>query len=64
MHHAVLHSGAGADCGCVRHACGGVTPKPWCPDHGTAAGRATEDHIEGGIHCTERARRMRTPART
>ncbi|MFD0353403.1 hypothetical protein ACFVHW_06575 [Streptomyces sp. NPDC127110] len=27
-HHAVLYSGAGAGCGCVRHACGGVTRQP------------------------------------
>ncbi|WP_328765095.1 MULTISPECIES: hypothetical protein [unclassified Streptomyces] len=47
-----------------RHDCGGVTPKSWCPDHGTVAGRATEDHIEGGIYCTQRAAsRPRHPAR-
>ncbi|GAA3386337.1 hypothetical protein GCM10017750_68740 [Streptomyces racemochromogenes] len=63
-HHAVLHSGASAGCGCVPHACGGVTPRPCCPDHGTAADRATEDHIEGGIYWMQRAARRRTaPAR-
>ncbi|MFE1558885.1 hypothetical protein ACFW6V_28375 [Streptomyces sp. NPDC058734] len=63
-HHAVLYSGSGAECGCVRHDCGGVTRQPWCPDHGTAAGRAAEDHIEGGLYCTQRAARRRTaPAR-
>lgn len=64
VHHSVLHSGVGEACGCVRHACGGVTAKSWCPGHGTVAGRATEDRIEGGVSCTDRPRRMRVPART
>ncbi|WP_405982897.1 hypothetical protein [Streptomyces sp. NBC_00158] len=37
VHHSVLYYGVG------------VTARPWCPDRGTAAGRAAEDHIEGGI---------------
>ncbi|MFJ3877173.1 hypothetical protein ACIPW5_06920 [Streptomyces sp. NPDC090077] len=41
----------------------GVTAVSWCPDHGPAEGRAVENHIEGGIHCAERAR-LRAPART
>lgn len=65
VEHAVLHSGTSADCCCVRHDCGGVTPKSWCPDHGTAAGRVSEDHVEGGLHCTQRAsaRGGKAPAR-
>ncbi|MFF4582124.1 hypothetical protein ACFY15_27630 [Streptomyces sp. NPDC001373] len=39
-----------------------VTPKPWCPDHGTAVGRMTEDHI--GVYCTQCAACHRSaPAR-
>ncbi|MGE7390875.1 hypothetical protein ACQKM2_35910 [Streptomyces sp. NPDC004126] len=61
-HHAVLHAGAGAGCGCVRHACGGVTAVSWCPDHGPAEGRAAENHIEGGVHCVNRARPRPCPS--
>ncbi|MFD0354339.1 hypothetical protein ACFVHW_11455 [Streptomyces sp. NPDC127110] len=60
-HHCVLYSGAGAGCGCVRHGCGGVTRRPWCPDHGTAADRVTEDHIEGGIDGAARGFRVDDP---
>ncbi|RSS53550.1 hypothetical protein EF912_18165 [Streptomyces sp. WAC07061] len=55
VEHAVLPPGTSADCCCARHDCGGVTRQPWCPDHGTAAGRVSEDHVEGGLYCTQRA---------
>ncbi|GLX23153.1 hypothetical protein Slala02_64360 [Streptomyces lavendulae subsp. lavendulae] len=63
-HHAVLHSSADAECGCVRHDCGGVTPRAWFPDHGPAAGQAPQDHIEGGIYCTDRAASRHAATRT
>ncbi|MGE7390881.1 hypothetical protein ACQKM2_35940 [Streptomyces sp. NPDC004126] len=64
-HHAVLAAGGGvgAGCPCVCHACGGVTAVSWRPDHGPAEGRASESHIEGGIHCADRAR-VRAAARS
>ncbi|MFI5987398.1 hypothetical protein ACIBEA_41845 [Streptomyces sp. NPDC051555] len=51
-------AGAGAECGCTGHDCGGVTPRWGCPDHGPAAGGAMEEHIEGGVYCADRVRAL------
>ncbi|NED11855.1 hypothetical protein [Streptomyces sp. SID9124] len=42
----------GDSCRCARHDCGGLTPSPRCPEHGTAAAPVMEWHPGAGIRCT------------
>ncbi|MFC7980149.1 hypothetical protein ACFUT3_33570 [Streptomyces cinereoruber] len=54
--HAVPYATPGAQCVCVRQACGGLIPVPYCPEHGRTAEPAMEWHPAGGIRCTHLTR--------
>ncbi|MFE1345922.1 hypothetical protein [Streptomyces sp. NPDC058757] len=51
VRHALPYTAPTSACRCTRKACGGITPAPSCPEHGTTAAPAMEWHPGGGIRC-------------
>ncbi|MFJ3786232.1 hypothetical protein [Streptomyces sp. NPDC090093] len=54
--HAVPYAAPGAQCVCVRQACGGLIPVPYCPEHGRTAEPVMEWHPAGGVRCAHLTR--------
>ncbi|WP_329274036.1 hypothetical protein [Streptomyces sp. NBC_00691] len=50
IRHGLPHTPA-TQCQCVRHACGAITPTPYCADHGRAVEPVMEWHPADGIRC-------------
>ncbi|MFD7868128.1 hypothetical protein [Streptomyces sp. NPDC059783] len=57
VRHGVPYAAPEDSCPCELHSCGGLTPKSWCPEHGTAAVPVMEWHPGGGIRCADLAGR-------
>ncbi|MGW7064766.1 hypothetical protein ACWGHM_40615 [Streptomyces sp. NPDC054904] len=51
VRHGLAYADLGEECVCKRHACGGVVPVSWCPEHGDAVSPVMEWHPGGGIRC-------------
>ncbi|MGW9438655.1 hypothetical protein [Streptomyces sp. NPDC055607] len=56
VRHAVPYSAPGEACRCARQTCGGLTPTPYCAEHGRAAEPAMEWHPADGVRCTHLSR--------
>ncbi|MEW1906197.1 hypothetical protein [Streptomyces sp. NPDC086147] len=54
--HAVPHTAPGAQCVCVRQACGGLIPISYCAEHSRTAEPVMEWHPAGGIRCAHLTR--------